>query len=660
MRVLGRIGVAGRLAALVVLFMVGLFAMKQLAVLTFEDAAIQTKETELTHLTDVAMSIVRGYHALEVAGEMTREEAQAEAGRVIAELRFEGDNYYFITDMDHNMVAHGANPALNGRNFTDFEDPNGTPLFRDIVNSVRDGTPGTVWYMWAAPGAQEGAEPIDKISVVQPFEPWDWVVGTGAYLLNIEAVQAEVNSDLVYTMSVISVASVLFAGLIAFSVTGPLIKLTKRMSALSSGDTDSDVPYSNDRTHFGEISRALEVFRTGLIEQQALQQKEIEREREELKRKEELEEEKRKQEEQKRVAEQEALAEKQRIEQEAQAEREKLQQLELEEQKKREADQSKVVAALGTGLQRLAAGDLSKSIAEPFPEEYEKLRSDFNSAISSLCETVGTVVNNASSIRNETREITSAADDLSRRTEKQAATLEETAAALDELTSSVQSAANGASEASEMSMRTKDRAEKGGQVAVKAVEAMNGIMSSSSEISKITQVIDDIAFQTNLLALNAGVEAARAGEAGRGFAVVATEVRALAQRSSDAAREINLLISDSSGKVKQGFDLVDETGDALKSILDSVSEITNRINGIASSAAEQAQGIKEINSAVNDLDHVTQQNAAMFEETTAASHALTKEAETMAFVVEKFQLGDNRQFDQQRVNEVVVENRTRA
>lgn len=302
-------------------------------------------------------------------------------------------------------------------------------------------------------------------------------------------------------------------------------------------------------------------------------------------------------------------------------------------------EQRAVVEALGVGLQGLSEGDLSFEIATAFSSDYEKLRKDFNEAVRALKETVGAVVHNAESIRNETGEITTAADDLSRRTEQQAATLEETAAALDELTSSVRSASEGADEASTMSADAQANAEKGGEIARQAVQAMDGIKTSSHEISKITSVIDDIAFQTNLLALNAGVEAARAGEAGRGFAVVATEVRALAQRSSDAAREINTLISSSGEQVEQGVDLVDKTGDALAAIVTSVSEISKRVSTIAASSREQSSGLNEINSAVNDLDHVTQQNAAMFEETTAASHSLTSEADALSSAVSRFKLG---------------------
>ncbi len=304
-----------------------------------------------------------------------------------------------------------------------------------------------------------------------------------------------------------------------------------------------------------------------------------------------------------------------------------------------QAAQAKVVDALRQGLEQLAEGNLTVSLNEAFPADYEQVRNDFNQAVDGLLSAMRGVIENADLIQGEAAEISSAADDLSTRTERQAATLEETASAIDELTSSVQSAAEGAAHANDLVESARKNAEASGEVVREAIDAMSAIESSSQQIGKITSVIDDIAFQTNLLALNAGVEAARAGDAGRGFAVVASEVRALAQRSSDAAREINGLISASGAQVKRGVDLVDQAGDALKGIVESVMEISRNVSEIAVSSREQSSGLVEINEAMNQLDQVTQQNAAMFEETTAASHALTREAEALAQTMGRFQTG---------------------
>jgi methyl-accepting chemotaxis protein len=247
---------------------------------------------------------------------------------------------------------------------------------------------------------------------------------------------------------------------------------------------------------------------------------------------------------------------------------------------------------------------------------------------------------NTQGVRAGAAEITRSSDDLSRRTERQAASLEETAAALDEINVTVGKTAHGANEAREVVNTAKSDAERSGTVVRETVTAMQEIETSSRQISNIIGVIDEIAFQTNLLALNAGVEAARAGDAGRGFAVVATEVRALAQRSADAAKEIKTLISASGTQVEAGVRLVGETGKALTRIVEQVNKLSDLVGNIARSAQEQATGLGQVNSAVNQMDQVTQQNAAMVEEATAASHALAAEAEELSRLVAQFRVGE--------------------
>ena len=302
-----------------------------------------------------------------------------------------------------------------------------------------------------------------------------------------------------------------------------------------------------------------------------------------------------------------------------------------------QTERSAALDVLKLALERLSMGDLRVRIEDRFDSEFEVIRADFNNATAKLDRLIAQVIDHAQTIGHETNEISAATDDLSQRAEKQAATLEETAAAIDELTASVRAASSVATEASMMVDNARESAARSGAVVSDAVRAMDEISDSSSKISKITSVIDEIAFQTNLLALNAGVEAARAGEAGRGFAVVASEVRALAQRSSEAAREIAALISASAGQVKRGVGLVGQAGAALSEIDGAVMQIHERVSTMANSSREQSAGLAEINLAVNQLDQVTQHNAAMFEETNAATRNLTMETRELTEKVQQFQ-----------------------
>lgn len=302
--------------------------------------------------------------------------------------------------------------------------------------------------------------------------------------------------------------------------------------------------------------------------------------------------------------------------------------------------QERVVEEMRRGLTALADGDLTVQIEKDLGPDYETLRHDFNDAISRLQDTMSRIVANAGGINNEASEIARAAEDLSRRTEGEAATLEQTSAALEQLTASVKSAAEGASKVSQNVTDAQSSAEKSGAVVDAAIQAMSEIEGSSNQISQIIGVIEDIAFQTNLLALNAGVEAARAGDAGRGFAVVASEVRALAQRSSEAAKEIKTLISTSSEQVGSGVKLVGQTGKALSEILESVTSISGLVSDIANTAREQSVGIGEINTAVNEIDQVTQKNAAMVQQSTATSQALMQEADELAKAISHFRVSE--------------------
>ncbi|MDX7953315.1 HAMP domain-containing methyl-accepting chemotaxis protein [Lichenihabitans sp. Uapishka_5] len=385
-------------------------------------------------------------------------------------------------------------------------------------------------------------------------------------------------------------------GLIGRRIIGPLGAMTRHMASMGAGRFDQEAPSLGRSDELGDMAAAMETFRAAFVEKKRLGDQ---------------------------AAEVRQRADKER--QQAEAER-----AVAAEQ------QSIAVESLAGGLSALAAGNLGFRLNTALPAGYDQLRVDYNGAAGMLHDAVRTVTEAATTIHASTDEIAVAADDLARRTEQQAASLEETAAALDQITATVKATSAGASEAHAAVSTAKTDAERSGTVLKRAVAAMGAIESSSEQVARIIGIIDEIAFQTNLLALNAGVEAARAGDAGRGFAVVASEVRALAQRSAEAAKDIKTLVSASRDQVGQGVALVGETGVALERIVGQVARISGIIADIAASAQEQAAGLEQVNTAVNHMDQATQRNAAMVEESTAASHSLRGEAEELTRLISRF------------------------
>ena len=380
----------------------------------------------------------------------------------------------------------------------------------------------------------------------------------------------------------------------------PIRRLEGTMTALAGGDLSTAIAGGDRKDEVGAMARAVQVFKD-----EGVRARELSREAEDAR--------------EAREADRLRGAEADRIRADAMA---------------------KATEGLASGLKRLSAGDLTAELREPFAPEFEGLRADFNSAVVQLRDTLGAVAVATSAIDSGSRELSGSADDLSKRTEQQAASLEETAAALDQITANVTNSSQRTEEARSMAVSANEAARRSAEVVTDAVNAMQRIERSSAQISSIISVIDEIAFQTNLLALNAGVEAARAGEAGKGFAVVAQEVRELAQRSAKAAKEIKELIRHSETEVHGGVELVSATGQALQVIEGHVAAINAQLDAIATSAKEQSAGLSQVNVAVNQMDQVTQQNAAMVEEANAASSSLATEAERLRHLIGRFQIGD--------------------
>ena len=289
-------------------------------------------------------------------------------------------------------------------------------------------------------------------------------------------------------------------------------------------------------------------------------------------------------------------------------------------------------------ISALAQGDLNKSIESSYQGSFAEVTKNINSSMANLRDIVGKLNDLSDRVDSSVGEIAAGNANLSSRTEQQAASLEETASSMEELTSTVRNNANNSQEANQVASSARQLAEKGGNVVFNAIQAMDQINTSSNKIAEIIGVIDEIAFQTNLLALNASVEAARAGEQGRGFAVVATEVRNLASRSADAAKEIKELIQDSVTKVQAGSELVNESGDTLDEIVSSVVKVGDIIAEIATASTQQATGIDQVNTTIVHMDNMTQQNAALAEETSAASQAVGGNASELKQLVGFFKV----------------------
>jgi methyl-accepting chemotaxis protein len=594
-----KLSISARLYALVGLGFLLSVALTAAMLFKTQDQVATERRAMLSAMNENAVSVFEAYHKLEQSGELTQKEAQSRAMSAVGAMRYQGNGYFFIQNMDLIMLMHPIAPSLIGTDQSGLKDRQGRLISVEMLKKVKADGEGFTDYEWPKPGSEE---PVEKFAHVKAFAPWGWFVGTGVYVDDLDALFMRNMIEYGIMLLIGFCILVPLSYLIARSIARPVGELTGTMGRLAAGDHSVEIPSTHRRDEIGQMAQAVQVFKDAALEKIRLEAQAID------------------------------------MRDSAEADRSR-----TEAEKAREAEEDHVaVGALAAGLASLAQGDLTHRIEAQFAPKTQQLKDDFNAAMAQLQDTMSGIAGAIVAMKTGTGEISQAADDLARRTEQQAASLEETAAALDEITTTVRTTAAGARKAAEVSRDAKGGADRSSEVVRQAVKAMSQIEKSSDEIGQIIGVIDEIAFQTNLLALNAGVEAARAGEAGRGFAVVAQEVRALAQRSAEAAKEIKALISTSTAQVNEGVSLVGQTGEVLELIAGQVAEMSGLVQRIAESAQEQSTGLAEVNTAVGQMDQVTQQNAAMVEESTAASHSLAREAEQLAVLVSRFRTGEAR------------------
>jgi methyl-accepting chemotaxis protein len=626
--------IARRLSFLLLMFVAGFVALASYQLSATHSNLIELKKAEIQSVVETAVTMLDSFQARVDAGEITLEQAQAQAKAALHAINYSVDDYVFAVTHDYIMIVN-ANPDVVDTNMRDRTDGNGKRFIEEYTDGAR--LQGSIFttFLFSGNGAQE---PVEKLTYVQNYAPWSWAIGTGVLQTDIDAIYS---NNLLWSggIALAIIAVLALAGwLLARSLTRPIDALNAQMVEIANGRFEVTVSGTDRPDELGTMARAVEVFRDNGMKVAQMTEAEAAR----------------------IISDQQART--QMMAELQQSFGEVVDAAIAGDFSKRvparfpDAELNALAGSVNTlvetvdgGLEEtsqvlgaLANTDLTRRMEGDYQGAFATLKSDINAVADKLAGIVGQLRGTSGALKMATSEILSGANDLSERTTKQAATIEETSAAMEQLAVTVAENARKAEDARQKATAVSRSAEEGGQVMTHANEAMERITTSSAKISNIIGMIDDIAFQTNLLALNASVEAARAGEAGKGFAVVAVEVRRLAQSSAEASSEVKALIDQSATEVSAGTKLVAEASGKLTAMLDSIRATTVLMDGIARDSQEQASAIDEVNVAVRQMDEMTQHNAALVEEINASIEQTETQAFELDRVVDVFTLTESR------------------